>query len=96
MSKLCLQCDTEKLLIDYYKAGKGFHKYCKKCHNKNRKKYKYNTREIGKPRIGFLDLDKEIQDKMKLDIKNKVSLAQISRTYKISYDALRGWKKKGI
>ena len=96
MSKLCLQCDTKKLLIDYYKSGNGFHKYCKKCHNKNRKKYKYNTKILDGSKRGFLGLDKEIQDKMKIDIKNKVNFAQIARTYKISYDTLRWWKKKGI
>ena len=60
MTKICPKCKLEKLLDQFYKRGKYYHSYCKKCHktntrnwqNRNPERVRANNRAWGKANRG--------------------------------------------
>ena len=93
--KLCRKCNILKPLEEgYYKAGsKGYQKYCKPCHNKNRTSWTVKSSYVKKG-SGFQRLSDQIQQNILKDIEDKVSYSEISRRYDINYLTLMYWKKQ--
>ena len=95
--KMCKMCNIEKSLEEgFYKAGsRGFQKYCRPCHNKERLKWDIKSSYI-KIGSGFKRLPEEIQQNILKDIEDDIKYAVISRKYDINYITLMSWKKKNL
>jgi hypothetical protein len=84
---------------DFYNINKSKSKYCKPCHNKNRKKYKFQKPKtiIKKKKLtGFYKLPKEVQDDILYMISIKYTLKEIAEKYKehLKYKSLCLWKRQ--
>ena len=94
--KLCRKCNVVKNLNnDYYKAGKGFQKYCIPCHNEKRYEYTRSYKYEKKPK-GFSKLPQELRDKILYDISIRINFKEIAEKYNIKYPTLLNWNKKGL
>jgi hypothetical protein len=92
--KLCRKCNILKPLEEgYYKAGLGWQKYCRPCHNRLRTRWVVKSSYVKKG-SGFQRLSDQIQQNILKDIEDKVSYSEISRKYDINYITLMYWKKK--
>jgi hypothetical protein len=98
--KICRMCNIVKDLDnDFYDINKSKSKYCKPCHNSNRKKYKFQK---PKPKIrekkptGFNKLPKEIQDDILYMLSIKYTFKEIAEKYKehLKYKTLCTWKRQ--
>lgn len=95
--KLCLMCNEVKNLESgFYRAGVTYQKYCKPCHNANRKKYtiKYNYVKKNNPK-GFAKLPEDIRKKILYDISVRINYKEIAKKYNLNYKTLLSWKRKG-
>ena len=94
--KLCRKCNVVKdLHADYYKAGKGFQKYCIPCHNEKRYDYAQTYKYEKRPK-GFSKLPQETREKILNDIKVRINFKEISEKYNIKYTTLLSWKRKNL
>jgi hypothetical protein len=98
--KLCKACNQIKNLDgDFYKAGPlCYQKYCKLCHNANRKNYAQNSNKPNhiKKVVGFQKIDEETRKKILHDISIKINYREIASKYKIPYQTLVLWKRKNL
>jgi hypothetical protein len=94
--KLCRNCNVVKNLhSDYYKAGKGFQKYCIPCHNSKRYEYTQTYKYEKKPK-GFKKLSQETRENILNDIKVRINFKEISNKYNIKYATILCWKRNGL
>lgn len=96
--KYCKGCDTIKILDeDFYKAGASHQKYCKSCHNSNRKYYAQNpkVKERIKKELGFKKIDEETRKNILHDISIKINYKEIAAKYNLVYQSLVLWKRQG-
>lgn len=102
-NKICRICkEVKNVEIDFYNIGKSKSKYCKKCHNKQRKKYKikkviYKPKEKSeKKNIGFARLPAEVQEDIKYMISIKYTKKEIAEKYKdlVKYQTLLRWGRE--
>ena len=94
--KLCRKCNVVKdLHNDYYKAGKGFQKYCIPCHNEKRFDYPHTYKYEKRPK-GFSKLPEETRKNILYDVKVRINYKEIAEKYNIKYQTLLCWKRKGL
>jgi hypothetical protein len=101
--KICRMCKIVKNVNDdFYNIGLSKSKYCKPCHNKNRKNFKVK-KQVYKPRpkksqsqkksSGFKTLSKEIQEDIIHMLNVKYTKKEIHEKYKehFKYQTFLRW-----
>ena len=89
--KHCPDCDTNKPVLEFYKAGGYYQKRCKICHNKFRRNYKASHK---KKMTGFGKLPAETQKDILEDIK-KMTKKAVAEKYNIPYQNITRWTRQG-
>lgn len=93
--KFCTRCKEIKSLDEYYIYKNRPNKYCRKCHNINRRKYKRvqnrKPRESVKKIKGFGALSEDIQKDIIKCISLKISYKTIAERHNIGYSTLCSW-----
>jgi hypothetical protein len=69
-NKVCIKCELEKSVNDFYKRKNGFYSYCKSCHNELNKKYNINR-----------DIEKKRSDELARYHKNKHKYKERTKKY---------------
>ena len=93
--KLCKECNEVKNMEnDFYKSGKGFQTYCKKCSNKKRTQYPIKSYYV-KRAYGFNKLDDETKKNILYDLSIKLSCKEVAEKYNIKYQTFCLWNRRG-
>ena len=93
-NKLCIGCNVEIPISDYWLAVRGkherYHSRCKPCHSITRRENRGPLKKLG-----FAALDLEAQKDIVQMINDKQKKTVIARKYDIKYTTFMKWCKLG-